>query len=280
MLPIALILLAAVMHVGWNLTIKRGRDPLVAIWFFDLLPPLLFWPVLFVTGVPDAAAWPLAMASAVVHAMANVALAEAYGRADLSVVYPVARGLAPVFVAVGASLALGERLSPPAVLAVLFVGAGVAWLGLARTGGRPARAGLGAAVVWGALIATYAVIDKAGVSRTHPLSFMIVFLALEMLVLTPYVLLRRGGPAVVTVVRREAAPLVAASLVSTAAYVLVLVAMRLTQVTYVAALREVSVVLAAVVGWRLLGEPFGARRVAGAALATAGLVTLALAMAR
>lgn len=61
---------------------------------------------------------------------------------------------------------------------------------------------------------------------------------------------------------------------------LVLVAMRLTQVTYVAALREVSVVLAAVVGWRLLGEPFGARRVAGAALAAAGLVALGVTMAR
>src|SRR5437879_3913122 len=118
------------LHVSWNTLMKRGGDKLVTAWMLDLVPPVLLWPVLFVTGFPDREVWPVIVVSGVVHAASTLALVGAYERADLSVAYPVARGLAPVLVAAGAGIVLGERLSLPAIAGVLAVSIGVAWLGL------------------------------------------------------------------------------------------------------------------------------------------------------
>jgi drug/metabolite transporter (DMT)-like permease len=279
-LPSVLILCSAVLHVSWNLLIKRGGDKLVSAWMLDLVPPVLLWPLLFFTGVPDRQGWAVALLSGGIHAAATVALVEAYERADLSVAYPVARGLAPVLVAAGAGLALGERLSPQAVLGVLAVGIGVAWLGAsARSVGRSV-VGLAWAATMAALIAAYSIVDKIGVTRTHPLAYALIFMACDTVLLAPYVLLRRGPGRIAAVVRREGLPIFASAIISFVGYLLVLVALRLTQVSYVAALREVSVVLAAIVGWRVLGEPAGAQRIAAAVLAAGGLIMLSLALAR
>lgn len=280
LLPSVLILLSAVLHVSWNLLIKRGGDKLVSAWTLDLVPAALLWPLLFFTGFPDRRAWGVAAVSAIFHAASSVALAEAYERADLSVVYPVARGLAPVLVAVGAGIALGERLSPQAVLGVLAVGIGVAWLGVSARSVGQGFAGLAWAATMAALIAAYSIVDKIGVTRTPPLAYAIIFMACDTALLTPYVMLRRGRKRIADVVRREGLLIAASAAISLAGYVLVLSAMRLTQVSYVAALREVSVVLAAIVGWRVLGEPVGAQRIAAALLAAGGLITLSLALAR
>ena len=280
LLPTVLILLSAVLHVGWNLLIKRGGDRLVSAWMLDLVPPLLLWPLLFVMGVPDRRAWAVALLSGAFHAASTVALVEAYERADLSVAYPVARGLAPVLVAVGAGITLGEQLSAQAVLGVLAVGTGVAWLGLSARGVGQGLGGLGWAATMAMLIAAYSIVDKIGVTRTHPVPYAIIFMTCDTAFLAPYVLLRRGPRRVGEALRREGLAIFATAIISLVGYLLVLVALRLTQVSYVAALREVSVVLAAIVGWRVLGEPVGVQRVTAAVLAAAGLLTLSLALAR
>lgn len=279
-LPTLLILLSATLHVTWNTLVKRGGDKLVTVWMLDLVPPLVLWPLLFVTGLPGPEAWPVIAVSGLVHAASTVALAGAYERADLSVAYPVARGLAPVLVTVGAGAALGERLSLPALVGVLAVSLGVAWLGLsARTAGE-GLGGLAWAVAMAALIATYSIVDKIGVTRTHPVSYAIVFMMLDSVLLAPYVLLRAGRRRIAETLRRDRLLIVASSMLGLLGYLLILVALRLTEVSYVATLREISVVLAAVVGWRVLKEPVGAQRVAAAALAAAGLITLSLAYGR
>jgi drug/metabolite transporter (DMT)-like permease len=275
-LPTVLILLSAALHVSWNLLVKRGGDKLVTIWTLDLVPPILLWPLLFVVGVPGPEAWSVIVVSAVVHAASTVALVEAYERADLSVAYPVARGLAPVLVAVGAALVLGERLSLAATAGVLAVSLGVVWLGLSARRVGESLAGLAWAAAMAALIATYSIVDKIGVTRAHPVSYAIVFMALDSVMLTPYVLWRRGRHRVQAVLWEERRTIAASSLLGLIGYLLILVALRLTEVSYVATLREISVVLAAIVGWRVLKEPVGAERVAAATLAAAGLITLSL----
>lgn len=244
------------------------------------MPSLLLWPVLFVTGFPPREVWLVITVSGIVHAASTVALVEAYERADLSVAYPVARGLAPVLVAVGAGVALGERLSLPATLGVLAVSVGVAWLGLSTRRVGEGLSRIAWAVAMAALIATYSIVDKIGVTRANPVAYAIVFMAWDSVLLTPYVLLRRGRHRIREVYRREWLPIAVSSLMGLIGYLLILVALRLTEVSYVATLREISVVLAAIVGWRLLKEPVGAQRVAAAALAAAGLITLALAHGR
>lgn len=277
--PAALVLLSAILHVSWNLIVKRGEDKLVSAWVLDLAPPVILWPLLFFTGLPDRSGWAIVLASGLIHAASNATLAEAYERADLSLVYPVARGLAPVFVAVGAGAALGERLAGPAVLGILAVAFGVTWLGLSvrRRGG--GVSGLGWAVGLAGLIAAYSLVDKVGVMGMHPVAYAIMFMACGSAILTPYVYARRGARHVAHVLGRQGIPMVAGALIGLTGYVLVLFALRLTHVSYVAALREVSVVLAALVGWRVLGEAFGIQRAAAATLAAGGLIMLSLALA-
>ncbi len=186
--------------------------------------------------------------------------------------------MAPLFVALGAPIALGERLSPLAVLGILLVGGGIAWLGLsARRSATPAPALLWA-VTTALLIASYSIADKVGVSRSHPVAYIITLFGCTAAILAPYVLHQRGLRRAAVLWRTRWRALVAGGLLSLGAYLLVLIAMRLTQVSYIAALREGSVLIGTLLGWRILKEPHGGSRVLASAVVGLGLILLVLAM--
>jgi uncharacterized membrane protein len=163
-------------------------------------------------------------------------------------------------------------------VAILLVAGGITALGL---GSRRSRAD-GVALVWAAttalFIAGYSLLDKAGVSHANPLAYIIVLFGANALCMAPWVLWRPESrpPGWLRQVRWGRH--VSAGLLSLGAYLLVLAAMRLTQVSYVAALRETSVVLASILGWRVLGETYGWRRMAASGVVAVGLVLLVLAM--
>ena len=279
-LVLLLVLLSAGLHATWNLLVKRGEDTLIATWLTAIVAPVVLWPLLFLTGLPPPPAWPMLLASGITHAAYNVTLARAYEHGDLSVVYPVARGLAPLLIGVGAPFLLGESLSPAAMTAILLVGGGVAWLGLSVRRTRAGAAGLLWAGITAVLIAVYSMLDKAGVMRSNPLAYGVTLFGCDAVFVTSYVLLRRDPGQIREIWRGNRAPLVWSGLLALAAYLLVLVAMRLTQVSYVAALRESSVILGAILGWRVLGDPFGGQRVSASAVVAVGLILLALVMHR
>jgi drug/metabolite transporter (DMT)-like permease len=270
LIAVTLVLGSAGLHASWNLIVKSEDDKLFSGWLTVLTPSLLLAPALLLVGLPAPAAWPFLVSSAAVHTGYMIALTRAYQHGDLSIVYPVARGLAPLLVALGAPLLLNERLSVVAVLGILLVGGGIAALGLSA---RRSLAG-GPAVAWAVatavFIAGYSLLDKAGVARAHPVSYIVVLFGCNAAMMAPFVLWRRPRRALVPHEVRWGRQ-VAGGLLSLGAYLLVLLAMRLTQVSYVAALRETSVVLAAVLGWRVLGEAYGWRR-----LLTSGVVALGL----
>jgi len=279
-LVLLLVLLSAGLHATWNLLVKRGEDTLIATWLTAIVAPVVLWPLLFLTGLPPPPAWPMLLASGITHAAYNVTLARAYEHGDFSVVYPVARGLAPLLIGVGAPFLLGESLSPAAMTAIVLVGGGVAWLGLSVRRTRAGAAGLLWAGITAVLIAVYSMLDKAGVMRSNPLAYGVTLFGCDAVFVTPYVLLRRDPGQIREIWRGNRAPLVWSGLLALAAYLLVLVAMRLTQVSYVAALRESSVILGAILGWRVLGDPFGGQRVSASAVVAVGLILLALVMHR
>lgn len=278
LLPLILVLCSAGLHASWNLIVKGEDDKLFSGWLTVLTPSLLLSPVLLVTGLPPPEAWPILLGSAVIHTGYMIALTQAYVHGDLSVVYPVARGLAPILVAVGAPLFLGERLSPTAILGIVLVGGGIAWLGISARRSSASFAGLAWAVATSVFIASYSIVDKVGVSRTNPVSYIIVLMGANAVFMTPVVLWRRDTRRLVAVWRRRWGSAILGGLLSITAYLLVLIAMRLTQVSYIAALRESSVVLAALLGWRVLREPYGGRRILASAVVALGLVLLVLAM--
>lgn len=278
LLSLSLVLLSAALHASWNLIVKSGDDKLVAAWLTVLAAPLVLWPLLCVTGLPSRDIWPILLGSGAIHAAYNLALVQAYEHGDLSIVYPVARGLAPLFVAMAAPMLLGERLPPVALAAVILVGGGIAWLGCAGHWAVRQLADLRWAVMTAVLIATYSMVDKVGVMSSNAATYAVVLFGCNAAVMTPYVLGTRGWKNVATAWHSRRWMLVASGLCSACAYLLVLAAMRLTQVSYIAALRESSVVFGAVLGWRALKEPFGRQRLLAASVVTVGLVLLAIAM--
>src|SRR2546425_7601808 len=165
------------LHAVWNALAKRARDQLVFLWSSVSLASVVLVPV-GLLGLPEggvpAAAVPYVIATIVIHAGYFVTLGRAYRHGDFSRVYPIARGLGVALVPVAALVVFGERLSPLGTVGVALVVAGVAGLHLAvgwRGGGRPRPRGAGTAwaLLTGFLIATYSIVDKAGVTRLHPL---------------------------------------------------------------------------------------------------------------
>ncbi len=267
----ALALAAAVLHASWNLVVKASGDRLVAMWAQGLFGAVVALPLLVVLGLPGRAAIPFLSVSVFIHLGYALVLAGAYDRADLSVVYPIARGAAPLLTAIGGVLFLSDALP-----AIGYAGVAIAVAGLLLIG-RAAGRGIGWALATAAIITSYTLIDTAGVrAGGNPVSYVIVLLAVSGAMLTVPVVATRGWPGVATAVR--AAPLrhLFAGVASLGAYALVLMAVRLAPVAYVATLRESSIVLGALGGWLLLREPLGRRRTAGALVAAAGIAVLIL----
>jgi drug/metabolite transporter (DMT)-like permease len=284
---LALLLAAAVLHMGWNLLVKRARRRLVFAWWSLAVGAIAFLPVLLANGPLPARIWPYAMASALLEGLYFGSLAAAYGAGDFSLVYPVARGAAPAFLALWSVLFLGQRLSPAGLagLAVIVGGLFVVASGATATAPRAdadaaapraaSRAGLGLALVTALAISGYSAIDAAAVRLLRPAPYTALVFALSALVAAPLVVQRYGWEAVAEEWVASWPRIAAVGLLSGLAYALVLAAYKLAPVAYAGAVREVSVVLAALAGWLFLGEGFGARRTAGALLVLAGIALLA-----
>jgi drug/metabolite transporter (DMT)-like permease len=278
---LALVLGAAVLHSGWNALTKRAHDQFAFLCLALAVASLAFLPVTLATlpagGVP-AAAWPFVVATVVIHALYFYALGRSYRAGEFSLVYPVARGLGVALVPVLAVLVLDERPSGVGALGIALVVVGIValqWVGHRAGGGRALGAGTSWALLTGVTIAAYALVDKAGVARLHPVPYIGLMFVGCLLLLLPAALsdvdrLRREWTA------NWRAILVASAMTLTA-YLLVLFAFRLSKAGYVVAAREVSIVISVVIGRLWFGERRLAARLAGAALVLAGLVCLAFA---
>ncbi len=262
-------LVAAVLHAGWNLIAKRAVDPFLALWGQFLAAGLIGVVGLALAGGVPANAWLWAGASGLIHIPYVMGLGRAYRTGDFSLAYPVARGGGALIAAVGGIVLLGDDLSPVAITAIVVVVAGMATLGT----GAP-RAQLATAVGVAATIGAYTVIDSDAARRFDGGGYVFaVFVAMGLTVSAAGVATGQGRAllALPAAFWRRAW---LAALMSVVTYGLVLLAVRRAPVGYVAALRESSVLIAAVVGWRMLGEGRGRTRTIAAGLITTGLVVL------
>jgi drug/metabolite transporter (DMT)-like permease len=282
---LVLVLTAAVLHSIWNALAKRGRDQLCFLWWAVTVATILMLPFsapkLLATGVP-ASAWPYVAATIILHVIYFYALGRAYRSGEFSVVYPVARGLGVALVPVLAVVIFDERPSALGAAGVALVVVGIVALHLAGRGWNRAAAavrdpgsGTWWALVTGLMTAGYSLVDKAGVTRLHPVPYIeLMFLGMSLLLL-PVVLADRG------LLRREWAAnwrtILPAAVMTLTAYLLVLFAFQLSKAAYVVAAREVSIVWSALIGslWFREGRVIG--RLAGAAVVLAGVVCVALA---
>jgi drug/metabolite transporter (DMT)-like permease len=255
---------AAVLHAGWNVLLARARDVQAATAVALAVSIILVVPVAAFTWEVDAGVWPWAVGSAAFELAYFALLAFAYERAELSIVYPVARGLAPVLVlALGITAAtLGEAVG------VVLVAAGVLLVRGVR--GSDSRGMLLGAVI-AACIAGYTVLDDRGVEHADPFAYFALVIGVPGLVYLALVLWLRGGIAVRSALRPAT---IGAGVAATAAYVLVLLALDRADAAPVAAVRETSVVIAVALAALVLRERVGPIRLAGAVIVAAGVALL------
>ncbi len=282
-LVVALVLGSALAHAGWNAVLKGRRgDPLAVSTGLSLAWVVFGAPLLLVVEPPAAAAWPHLAASQVAHLAYFSLLNAAYREADLSLVYPIARGTPPLLVACGSWLFVGEAASPLGVAGVVLVALGVLVLGLGSraptSDPAPARSratkGLALALGTAALIASYTLIDGVGVRASgSPIGYA-VWLSVIQGALFAAAALAIGGASLRREVWKRRGEGALVGVLSFGGYAVVLWAMTITPIAFVAALRETSVVFAAILGALFLKEPFGRRRVAAAIVVAAGVIAI------
>lgn len=267
-----LALAAAVLHAGWNLIAKRAADPFLALWGQFLLAGCIGAVGLLVVGGVPAGVWPWAAGSAIAHVPYLLGLAWAYRHGDFSLAYPVARGGGALCAAIGGIVLLHDELRPLAVVAIVIV---VVGMGLLARGAPPVQ--VAAALVVAVSIGSYTLFDSRAVRQYPTLPYIFAGAVATALAvsITGALLGRTGDLAQLT--RPVWLRTAAAAVMTTTAYGLVLVAVRHAPVGYVAALRESSVLIAVVIGARLLDEGAARRRLSAAAVVLAGLVLLVVA---
>ncbi len=275
-LIVLIVIGAGALHATWNAIVKQVDDRLMAFAWIGIASTVCGGLALVVTGLPYRAAIGFAIASAVIHAGYDLALINSYRLGAFNQTYPIARGTSPLVVAVGAYFLANEHLSAAALLGVLTLAAGL--IGLALSGGRLSHADLpavGAAVLTGLTIAAYTIVDGLGVRRAHdPWAYVALLFFLQGPALTVAAAFRR--PASAWRDSRTMSRGLAAGALCVVAYGIVLWAQTRAPLAEVAAIRETSVVFAALIGATAFGETFGRRRVAAAFVIATGIVLISL----
>jgi phosphonate utilization associated putative membrane protein len=283
---VAVVLFAAFLHAGWNALIKSGSDKAMDTALIHLIGSAMSVPAVLWLGLPDPKAWPFLAASLCVHIGYYIALVGAYKHGDLGLTYPIMRGTAPLLVALGSGSLLSESLSLLAWAGVLAVSAGVLLLGASP--GSLAAGNKGHALRYAfanaTIIALYTFIDGSGVRVTVQQGGVVgqYVALLFMLDGLPYFAIQmwRRSPEN----RRQAIAYMGqrwriasvGSVASIGSYAIALWAMTRAPIAAVAALRETSVLFAAVMGALWLREPFGVQRALGVVAIVAGVAALRL----
>ncbi|MBL8361612.1 MAG: EamA family transporter [Rubrivivax sp.] len=277
----AAVLLGALLHASWNALVKSGSDQTLDTALVHTAMSLIALPLALYVGLPERAAWPYITTSLVIHIGYYIALAGAYRYGELSMTYPIMRGFAPLLVALASTSVIGESPSAAAWAGILGITVGVALVGLAHPGEALHHGkALAFAFANAGIIATYTLVDGLGVRASgEPLRYVLWLFAVDGLPFALLVLWRRGAAArpAMWAYAKQRLPLAAAGgLASAASYAIALWAMTRAPVASVAALRETSVLFAAVLSTLLLKERFGLQRAMGTAVIVGGVVALRL----
>jgi len=279
-----LALLSACLHVVSHVALKGARDRTSFVWWTWLWAGLIFLPVpIFFWQSGSALTWAILIISAVFEALYYVSVSRAYKTGDLSVVYPLTRGASPLFILLWSTLLLRERPTLSGLLGVALIVAGLLIVNLRRFGAwRELRqslwqSGTRWALLAGLCISCYTTLDKAGVRLIAPLLYTYLAMAMTLVWLTPGTLRAVGWQGLVSEWRSSKYKSMIAGFTSMAAYAIVLYVMWTgAPVSYVGAMREISVVFGAVVGVFLLKEQGTATRVFGSSLIASGVGVIAL----
>lgn len=270
---------SAVTLAGANTFVKAAKDILGARAVMAFSSAVLILPAAFLIPLPGGQTWTILALSLPAHWLYQTALVRALSRGDLSLVFPVMRGSAPLLTALAAAVVLGEQLSPLAMAGLVIASLATVIFALPEKNFGGSRSVRNSALLWalatGACVAIYNVIDAQGVrSGLSPWSFIVWLFLLDWIGINVIAFLTRGRAQFVAGARAALWPGIGAGVCSLASFSMALYGFSIAPVAYMSAMRETAVVFAAIMGWWFLREGFGARRTLAAVILAAGLCLL------
>jgi len=267
-----LVLLAALLNAGWNAVIKISGDRIAVMAIVTMIGSVISMLTLPFVDLPEPASWPLLALAILIHTAYHFALPVAYNYGDLGQVYPIARGSAPLLVTVGAAFLAGEVLGLVQLLGVIFLAAGVMALAFDRQRGfgQNPRAVL-FALATGICIALYTLVDGFGARSAGSVMGFAVCLTIDDGVLTFLIAMTWKAEAIGRVARTNFTPAILAGGMQIGAYWIVIWALAYAPLGMVSALRETSVLFAALISTFILKEGFGVWRFVSAGLIACGI---------
>ena len=282
-MPIVAILLlfaSASLHALWNLLLKQSQEKYIAMGWQVILSGAFAFILLLFIGLPPRSMWLFAIISMTLEAIYFILLSNAYTDHDFSLVYPIARGTAPAFLMVWSILFLHEDLTTGGMIGVGLIVCGMIVIGatslIQARGSRLHMKGILTALTVALIISMYTLIDGTAVKNGPPLSYALTMFMLVPLITTTYNLRRFGWKRFASAWNGPRLPLIFAAILGVVAYLLALFAYTIAPVSYSGAIREMSVVIGAFLGWQFLGEQMGGMRVVGAVIIFSGILTIAI----
>lgn len=269
---ILMVLLAAALHAGWNALLRGGSDRFWSMAIMCGATLIVCTGLAFVLPVPARASWECAILSAILHLGYNLFLVRTYRSGDLGQTYPIARGTSPVLVAIGAAVFAGELPDAVSMVGVVLVSGGI--VSLAFQGRRIGLDTLPYALGTGCFIGAYSVTDGIGARLSGTPAGYTIWMSLIGSVLTLTVYLATRGPRRLIRGRRETWTAAAGGVTSLAAYGIVIFAMSWGPMGPVSALRETSVVFAALIGRFFLGERLTTYRILACSIVAIGALCI------
>lgn len=270
-LVIGLALLAAALHATWNAVLRSGADRLWSITVMSFATTVVAIPVAVLLPFPSAGSWPFLVLSSCLQVGYSVFLVVAYRRGELAQVYPIMRGSVPLLVTLG-GLLIGQHLSTRVSLGIILVACGIMSLSLGK--GRATMESILPALVTGLFVACYTVIDALGVRLAGDARVYAAWIFLIYGVLMPLTFVAVRGNLELDIRSAESRKALAGGVVSLLSYGAMLTALALGSVGPVSALRETSVVFAALIGRIFLGEIVTIRRAVACAVVAVGAICI------
>jgi drug/metabolite transporter (DMT)-like permease len=279
-LAILLLLLSASLHALWNLLLKRSQEKYIAMGWQVLISGVFAFFLLLFTGFPPRSMWLFALISMGLEAVYFILLSNAYSDHDFSLVYPIARGTAPAFLMLWSVLFLHEKLTFGGILGIGMIVTGMVIIGatslIQNRGSRLHLKGVLVALSVALIISLYTLIDGTAVKNGPALPYALTMFMFVPVLTTTYNIRRFGWKPFLAAWKGPRIPLILAAALGVAAYLLALIAYSFAPLSYSGAIREVSVVLGAFLGWQFLEEKMGATRVLGSMIIFVGILTIAI----
>jgi uncharacterized membrane protein len=268
------------MHALWNFLLKSSDEKYIAMGWQVILSGVFSLVLIFFTGLPPRSMWGFAIVSTILESIYFILLCIAYSDHDFSLVYPIARGAAPALLVLWSAILLHEQLTVGGYIGLAFITGGIMVIGattlIQSNGEKPHLRGILTALLVALIISIYTFIDGTAVKNGPALPYGLFMFVMIPFVTTPYLTRKYGRSHFIDMWNKKRGYLLLGGMLGLVAYMLALFAYTFAPLSYSGAIREVSAVIGAFLGWRFLKEEMGGIRVAGAAIVFAGVMVIAI----